>query len=108
MKIEELVIFGLTVWRISSLFVNERGPFNVFVKIRELSGLMHDERGEVYMIPDTLLAGILSCVWCCSIWIGIGWAVFWIFFPILALKIAVPFAFSAVAILLETMIRKST
>ena len=104
MQISELIIFSLAVWRISSLFVNETGPLDIFVRIRKLSGIEHDEEGIPYLIPHNLFAGILSCVWCCSIWISIFWTVFWFFSPNLSMICAVPFTLSALAILLNKFI----
>lgn len=106
METHNLFIYGLAIWRIASLFVRETGPFNLFVKIRKLAGIIHDENGTPVGIPDGFFAGILSCVWCCSIWLSIGMTIFWLFFPEPSLKFSVVFAFSAVAILIDTAINK--
>lgn len=74
----------------------------VFVRLREWAGILYDGS----MIPDTFLAGVLSCVWCASMWVGIFWMGFWLCAPEWSLKIAVPFAFSAMGILIETEIRR--
>lgn len=106
MTITYLIIFGLAVWRISSLFVNEDGPFEVFRNFRLWSGIQYDDFGMMNMIPNSFFAGVLSCVWCCSIWISFFLTAIWLFYPEIALKASVPFAFSAVAIIIDTRIKK--
>lgn len=94
-----LILFGLATWRLSSLAVRERGPWDLFVRMRALAGISHDELGKPVEIPDNVLAGILSCVWCSSVWIAAFWAMFypgtWIE------KIAAAFSISAVAIVID-------
>lgn len=96
----ELLIFSLATWRVSSLFVSEAGPFRLFVRVREWAGITHDDNDEVVMIPDTLRAGLLSCVWCFSVWVGTFWALFFLLSPV-AVYAALPFAFSAAAVLVQ-------
>lgn len=105
MNLTNLVIFGLATWRISSLFVVESGPFRVFHKIRELAGIVHDDEGTPYQYPDSFFGELLSCVWCTSIWVGAGWTLFWLLSPDVALKCAIPFAFSAAAILIDKFLK---
>lgn len=97
----ELLIYGLATWRIASLFVNEAGPGDIFLHIRSWAGISHDENKKPAMIPDGFFPGILSCVWCCSIWAGAFWALLACFAPLLALPIASVFAFSTLAILIQ-------
>ena len=58
----------LAVWRISSLLVREDGPFDAFLKLRTKAGIQFDE----YSNPKvtSVWAGILSCIWCCSVWVS--------------------------------------
>lgn len=94
-----LLLYGLATWRMSSLLVRERGPWDLFVRVRALAGISHTEEGKPFEIPDNVLAGILSCTWCCSVWVAIPWAIAypgtWIE------KIAAVFAISAVAIIVD-------
>lgn len=99
-----LTIFGLATWRAASMLVLETGPWRIFIRVREWSGITHDENDEVMMIPDWFFAGILSCVWCCSMWVGAFWMIIWLIVPLLAIKIATVFAFSAVAILVNRVV----
>lgn len=101
MSVVTFIILSLATWRISSLLVNEPGPWHIFTKIRKLTGLQHDENDKVYQIPDRFFAGILSCVWCTSIYIGAFWAILWIFIPQITIYLGVLFALSAAAIIIE-------
>ncbi len=99
-----VIIFGLATWRVSSLLVSEAGPFHIFEKIREIAGIQHDQDGKVMMVPDKLLAGVLSCVWCCSVWIAFGLFVFFMVFPMGAILFASALSVSAVAIVFDRFV----
>lgn len=105
--IPHLAIFIMALWRISSLFTKERGPFDVFVKVRTLTGIQHDEQGMPWIIPDNVFAQIVSCVWCFSIWASFGLSILAYFFYDFALLLSTVFAFSAGAVLLEIYANKS-
>jgi len=87
----------LATWRISSLLVDERGPRDVFAKLRYRAGIRFNMHSEPY--ADTLLGEMLLCVWCTSFWVGLFWTLFFLFTPEwLYLLLALPFALSAGAI----------
>jgi hypothetical protein len=50
----DAIKLALATWRLSSLLVQESGPFNVFAALRE----------------KTTFGGMLDCVWCTSIWVA--------------------------------------
>jgi len=95
---KEVIIFGLATWRIASMLVQEDGPYNIFKKLRELTGIRHDESGNVFSIPERFMPELLSCVWCSSIWVSFGWLLLWLAWPDLSLKLAMAFSFSTIAI----------
>lgn len=97
----ELVIFGLATWRVSSLIVDEDGPFDIFLRIRKLAGIVHDENGKPLMIPERFFSKLLSCVWCASVWVGFFWTAVCCLFPEVAYLLALPFVLSAVAVFLN-------
>lgn len=101
MEFLTFTIFALATWRLSSMLVREKGPWNMFVRIRARAGIQHEEDGTPYLFPDTTLAGILSCTWCLSMWVAFGWLGLWLIAPLLATKIAAVFAISAGAILVD-------
>jgi hypothetical protein len=98
-----LVILALATWRVAAMFVKEDGPGLIFRKVRALTGIGHDESGKVYMVPDTFMAGLLSCVWCASVWVGAGWIVLWYFLPEITLLLGSIFALSALAIAFDLL-----
>jgi uncharacterized protein DUF1360 len=101
-----VVIYGLATWRIASLFVNESGPWDIFLRIRERAGIEHDDEKIKTIIPDRFGANLLACVWCCSLWVGIFWmAMDWLLADT-SLRLAAAFAFSTVAILIQKALEK--
>lgn len=105
--VAHIAILALATWRIASLFVREKGPFGVFIAIRKWAGIEHDTSGTPWMIPDEFLAQLLGCVWCFSLWTASGVTIVYFFFPEIAILLALPFALSAGAILLDTHLQKS-
>ena len=73
----EAVLVGLAAWRASALVSYERGPGDVFLRLREALGFQHDERGEPTAWPETLLAKLVSCPWCLSLWAAAGFWAMW-------------------------------
>ena len=102
MTLIEFLIFGLATWRISSLLVDEPGPFRIFIRLRSLVGITHDIDDNVAIIPDGFLSGILSCAWCTSIWVGLSCTILYWITP-LTFYFALPFALSAVAIIVNSV-----
>jgi hypothetical protein len=66
---DDLFLYGLAVWRISSLLVHEDGPYAIFRRIREAS-----KGFEVFW-------QLFQCVWCTSVWIGGGVLILWFIEP---------------------------
>lgn len=98
----DVFILGVATWRITSLLVREQGPFKIFERIRELSGIKHDVDGNILVIPDNFFADLLSCVWCCSIWVAFGWSVVFFIYPRIV-WVAIPFALSSIAVFLDKL-----
>lgn len=101
MTVLTFCILGLATWRISALFSEEKGPFDIFFKMRKMSGIKHDENDKVFIIPHKFFAELLSCVWCTSVWAGIFWALLWFCSPSVSVAIALPFSLSALAIIVN-------
>ena len=60
------LLIVLATWRITKLFVDEDGPFDVFAKLRYKAGVREDQFGNRYAVNK--LAEGLTCIWCTSIW----------------------------------------
>lgn len=78
-----LLILIAATWRLSSLLVNEEGPFGLFLKFRLLVAGATD---------------LFTCIWCLSLWIGLGFSLLYWYSPIVTFWVALPFALSGGAI----------
>lgn len=99
-------IFGLAVWRISSMLVNETGPWQIFERLRNRVGILHDQDGKPYQYPDGFFPQLLSCTWCCSVWVGAGVTAWSVFSYRSIYYISLALALSAFAIFLDAIIKK--
>jgi hypothetical protein len=99
-----IVILSLAVWRLSSLFSREDGPFGILQRFRAWLGyLAGKERWFLQKLFITIWEGI-HCIWCNSVW----------FSAIISLVIATDIvewiiytlAISTLAIVFETVINK--
>lgn len=99
MNIVHFAILGLAVWRISHMVMGEDGPWDIVAKFRHFLGVRYDENSEPY--GTTMASKMALCVWCNSVWVGIGYGTLYMFLPIWAVGLAMPFALSTCAIFLE-------
>lgn len=93
MTLLTFIVLSLVTWRLASLLVNEIGPFEMFRKIRD----EYYNRKYLHSFIN------LDCVWCISVYIG------WIL-ALIALNgkleaFLYGLAFSAVAIIIESVVR---
>lgn len=49
------------------MLVEEDGPGKIFVKLRELSGIEYDDKGEILSYNDYTP---LTCTYCTSVWVA--------------------------------------
>jgi hypothetical protein len=64
------ILAALAVWRITSLLVDEEGPFDVFEKLRWAVGLKPGAEAK------TFLQKTFSCAWCMSVYVALPFALF--------------------------------
>jgi hypothetical protein len=62
----DLIILALATWRISRIVTREDGPFGVFSKWRAYAKARQD------MGKALTLYGLLSCIYCLSVWVALG------------------------------------
>ena len=55
----------LATWRLTSLFVKEIGPGEIFARIRNRVGVVYDARSNCV---GERLAGAFCCMWCFSMY----------------------------------------
>jgi len=58
---------GLAGWRLAHMLVWERGVFNIFLGVRVLLKVEHDD-GEPVSWPSGWLPQLFACTWCMSVW----------------------------------------
>jgi len=104
----ELAVGALAIYRISSLLVAERGPWNVFTKIRERMGIEHRDGYPVAGKQDTYWTRLFACLWCMSVQVAIGWVIGYALAKEIVMLVSFPFALSAGAIIVERWINGSS
>lgn len=97
----DLAVLALALWRITHLLARERGPLDVFERIRRAVGFEHDDEHNITAWPDTWAANLLSCVWCLSVVLAIVQVAAFVLAPDATLWVCLPFALSAGAILIN-------
>lgn len=98
------LILALATWRISSLLVNEFGPYKILERLRFWLGVRYDE--DLNRHGNNEFAELFTCIWCLSVWVGLAMTMaFWLL-PNLTTWLAMPFAFSAVAILIDKAVNR--
>ena len=95
-----VAIVGLATWRLTSLVARERGPADVFLRLRMRLGFEHDDAGEPTGIPDRWL--ILGCVWCLSLWVAGAVYCLWL----LEARAVMVLAAAAVAVMVERWVHR--
>jgi len=95
----ELFILGMATWRLTSLLVNEEGPWNIFARLRYMIGIRYNERSE--RVSMNVLAEGLSCVWCSSIWVASLVLLSYALVPRTTLIVSLILTLSSIAILIE-------
>lgn len=94
------VLAAFLVFRITIFLVYEKGPNLVAFRFRQFLGVIYDNEGKTvigkktFPIVGRFFADVITCAWCCSVWVGVG----------VALLLGVPWwyglAFSGVTIIL--------
>jgi len=102
-SVVSMLVLVLACWRLTSLMVQEEGPFGMFAKFRHLIGVRRIE-GATTPYGTNVVAEGLSCVWCCSVWVGAALTIAYVIDPALTVMASLPFALSAGAIIVERML----
>ena len=64
----QLPMVVLAAWRVAVLLVLEAGPWDVFLRLRTLMGIGHDDSGAPSAWPEDPPGSLFVCVWCLSFW----------------------------------------
>ena len=93
------IIYSLAVWRLSHMLVHEEGPFDIFGKLRDISGLSYDAYSQP--ITPNVFSKILMCVNCTSVWVSIVLGLLYLININLFTVAVVPFGASAIAAIIN-------
>lgn len=96
---QNLLILILATWRISSLLVNENGPFDAFARFRYLVGVRYNAKDVAY--GTNIMGDLFACVWCLSFWVGLILMIAYSYYPTQTILACLPFALSTGAIALN-------
>lgn len=97
----DFFVLALATWRLASLLSREDGPFYLFARARHWAGVRYNEQSQ--MISTNHLAEGVLCLWCNSVWFAILWTGLYFALNELAVWLALPFALSTAAIMLEEL-----
>ena len=64
---EQAALIGLSGWRIAALISYERGPFDIFLRMRQKLGFIHNN-GDPVSWPDKFISNIVACPWCLGLY----------------------------------------
>jgi hypothetical protein len=93
---------SLASWRLASLVANEDGPWFIFKRLRQ--GAEH-WCNRYKLCRELGLYELVSCEWCNSIWIGVGFTVLYLWIGESILYLALPLALSTVAIVIKYVVQ---
>jgi len=99
--IEQMALIGLAAWRATALLSYERGPFSLFLGVRRLFRIRHDDKGEPVSWPANVLTEALTCPWCLGIYAAAAMYGLWQLEPVAVMVIAA----SSVVVVVERWAR---
>lgn len=97
------LLVGLATWNLSSLLVQETGPYSIFMRLRHWVGVRYTPEQTVYATNP--IAELFTCVWCMSRWVALVLALLTLLLPQVMIWILLVFAASTVAIVVDGMTR---
>lgn|SRR5690554_6737384 len=103
MPVSDLLILALAAWRLSRLLAFEDGPAQMLARLRYAVGVRYDAHSQAYAVTEA--AKLVLCYYCSSVWIGAGFTLIYLFLPVPALVLALPFALSGATIICESVIQ---
>jgi hypothetical protein len=101
--IPSLIVLSLAVWRVANMLADtdQSGPGELMDWFRGVIGVKYADTNVPYWKPGSL-AALVMCADCSSVWMGALAIVAFTLAPMLTIFVSLPFALSAVAMLLET------
>lgn len=100
----ELFVLGFGTWRLTSIIVNEDGPFFIFARFRHWIGIRSTETNVKF--GTNVIAEGLSCIWCSSVWFGFLSLLFYTWNPSITLIVYTGLTLSTLAIMIEEVLER--
>ena len=100
----DFVILSLAVYRLSVFFIYDDGPFDVFQRLRERVGILYYDNGDVIEESYKGFAGLLSCIYCLSVWWSLLLVLLYWFFPSYVTILSMPFALGGAVMIIERLV----
>lgn len=97
MPLNDLLILALAALRLYYLFAHENGPFNIFVRLRLLVGVIPWNQAPGYLTTNNFAYGLM-CASCATLWYGIILTIGYTLYPIYTIPIAFALALSLLAV----------
>lgn len=99
-----LAVIALATWRLANMLSDplQEGPGELLNRLRYRAGVRFNELSEAYG-TNNFSRGLL-CIYCCSVWFGIAFAVLYLLSPVIAFYLALPFALSAAAVIIDKFV----
>lgn len=100
----DVIVAALATWRISHMLLYENGPFRLLRRLRVMLGVTYydDDGSDV----SSSRYEITICIWCLSVWVGAAVGSLWLLAPVWAFWIVLPYALSAVAVMISQVVKK--
>lgn len=70
MTLLDLIVGGVATWRATHMLLTENGPFRIFRKLRERSGVVYAADDDTQIV--SFKYEITTCPWCLSVWVGLA------------------------------------
>lgn len=97
MIVAELLVGGISTWRLTHMLLVENGPMRMFRKLREAFGVVYAADDDTQI--SSFKYEITTCPWCMSVWVA-GVATLLLRFVPGGRWLLYPFAFSAISVFL--------
>lgn len=93
------LLLSAAVWRVTNMLMYEEGFYDCLHRLRYLVGVRYNAKSEPEATNE--FAKLFVCHWCLSFWVAVLFTLGLCFRPDWAFTVALPFAISALSILLH-------
>lgn len=100
----DFILIGMATWRLSSMLVNEAGPFDMFQTLRDKLGVYPVKVGDTVQCQSKhAIWGMFCCVWCMSVWVSALMLTLYTIAPIMVYWLAI----STLAVIVQEALKRA-